>query len=274
MAKDHEITRVCLKMGNSSRPFPSSISQFLPPLVEIAYTEIMPSVLTAKPVNAQVRFRCFFVPPRYEFFKVEVSTALATRFAETYGLKSTDIIVNQNAASSQYLSLRYILKGEPFRYMDVSVGLDQGEVYFSNPATIPELMTEVGRVWSIFLEMLTPTVQSSYFEATLHCETEKPGAKAFLNEMVRLTSDESELRKGFSIVTQLGGVNKLTLEVSDSVQDGLYVVFASISNVVLRDTPAFSKAFESTLATYRKLQNIASVQILERNIDGSFATRN
>jgi len=235
----------------------------------------MVSVLTAKPVNVQVRFRGFFVPPRYEFFKVEVSTALATRFAETYGLKSTDIIVNQNAASSQYLSFRYFLKGEPFRYMDISVGIDQGDVYFSNPATILELMTEAGRVWSIILETLTPTVQSSYFEATLHCETEKPGAKEFLNEMVRLRSNESELRKGFSIRTGLPDEsNKLTLEVSDFVQDGLYVVFASINKTVLSDNLAFAKVFESTLATYRKLQDVASVQILERKIDGSFATRN
>src|SRR6266508_1534833 len=186
----------------------------------------MAQVLIAKPVSVGVRFRGFFVPPRYEFFKVEVSTLLATRFAETYGLKSTDIIVNQNAASSQYLSFRYLLKGEPFRYMDVSVGIDQGDVYFSNPATILELMTELGRVWKIILETLTPMIQSTYFEAILHCETEKPGAKEFLDEMLRVMPNESELRKGFSISTQpADGVKKLTLEVSESVQDGLYVVF-------------------------------------------------
>jgi hypothetical protein len=235
----------------------------------------MVSVLTAKPVNAQAKFRGFFVPPRYEFFKVEVSAALATRFAETYGLKSTDIIINQNAASSQYLSFRYFLKGEPLRHMDVSVGIDQGEVYFSNPATILELMTEVGRVWKIILETLTPTIQSSYFEASLHCETEKPGALQFLNDIVRVKSNESELGKGFSISARpADGAKKLSLELSDFVKDGLYVVFASVNNSVLRDISTFSGVFESTLAAYRRLQDIACVQILERNTDGSFATRN
>ena len=235
----------------------------------------MARVLTAKPVNVQVRFRGFFVPPRYEFFKVEVSAALAIRFAETYGLKSTDIIVNQNSASSQYLSFRYFLKGEPLRHMDVFVGLDQGEVCFSNPATIVELTNEIGKVWQIILETLTPTVQSTYFEASLHCETEKPGAPDFLNDMVQVESNKSVLRKGFSISTRpTDGVKKLSLEVSDFVQDGLYVVFASANNSVLRDISTFSGVFESTLAAYRSLQDIAGVQILERNPDGTFATRN
>jgi hypothetical protein len=190
-------------------------------------------------------------------------------------LQSTAIIVNQNAASSQYLSFRYFLQGEPFRYVDVAVGIDQGEIFFHNPATIQELTTEVGKVWTIILQTLTPNIPKTYFEATLHCETEQPGANKFLSEMVRVPSNDSEIRKGFSISTGHGDdIKKLTLEVSESVQDGLYVVFASLDKTVLNDLSALSNVFTSTVASYRKLQDMASIQILERNSDGTFTKRN
>lgn len=235
----------------------------------------MSSILTAKPVNVQCRFRGFFVPPMYDLYKVEVSAALATRLAETYGLKSTDLIINQNSASSQYVSFRYFLQGEPFRYMDVFIGIDQAEVVFSNPGTVPELMNEVGRVWRTILEMLKPVVKGSYFESTLHCETEKPGAIAFLNEVVRLSSDMPDLYKGFSVRMQVAGDSaRLNLDVSESVQNGLYVSFAVVSTALLRDIASLTHRFETTLAAYRQLQDSASIQILERNTDGTYAARN
>jgi len=224
----------------------------------------MASLLTVKPVNVQFTCRGFFVPPKYDFYKVEISTALATRLAESYALKSTEIIVNQNAAASQYLSFRYTLNGEPFRYVSASMGIDQAEINFFNPATVSELMTEVEKAWKVIFEMLKPTVKSSYFEAALHCETEKPGAREFLNETVCVTVDSPDLRKGFSIGTRpADAINKLTLEVSDSVENGLYVGFASINNTSVSDLAGFSTVLKATLVTYRNLQKLASVQILE-----------
>jgi hypothetical protein len=235
----------------------------------------MASTLTAKPVNVQARYRSLLVPPKYDFYKVEVSTRLATRLAETYGLKSTDIIVNQGAASTQYLYFRYILKGEPFRYIDVYLGLDQVEVVFSNPATIPELIAEVGRVFQIVTETLAPVIKGTFFEATLHCETEDSGAQAFLNEMVRASVDTSGIRKGFSISANFGeDAVKLNLEISDFVPNGLYVAFALVSKSIVSDAAAHLKQFNSIWTAYRKLQDIASVEILERNLDGTFTKRN
>ncbi len=221
----------------------------------------MGTILTARPCNVQFLCRGFFVPPKYDFYKVEISTALATRLAETYALKSTEIIVNQNAAASQYLSFRYTLAGDPFRYVNASLGIDQAEISFFNPATIRELMAEVEKAWKIIFDTLKPTVKGSYFEAALHCETEQ-GAREFLNERIRV--DAPDLRKGFSIGTRpLDAINKLTLEVSDSVENGLYVGFASINNTGVGDSVGFSTVLNATLATYRSLQKLASIQILE-----------
>jgi hypothetical protein len=159
--------------------------------------------------------------------------------------------------------------------MDVLIGLDQMEIVFSNPATIPELMTEIGRVFSVVMERLRPIVKGCYFEANIHCETEKPGAQSFLNKMIRVTSDDSTTRKGATLITQFGNDSaKLHLEVSDSIQDGLYVVFAFLSKADFRDVQSFSGLFSTLLEAYRKLQNMASVEILERNKDGSFSKRN
>ena len=130
----------------------------------------MSQVLRARPVNVQVKHRGAFVPPCYDLFKPDVGVSIAGKLAETFNLKSTGIIVNQNAASAQYLSFRYFLPGEPFRYLDGSIGLDQSEIVFSNPATMPELTGEIGKLWSLVFENLKPIVASNYVEATLHCE--------------------------------------------------------------------------------------------------------
>jgi hypothetical protein len=121
-----------------------------------------------------------------------------------------------------------------------------------------------------------PMVHGAYFEATLHCETERPGAQAFFNEMIRGSVDSPEKPKGVSFSMQRGGDDyaKLNLEVSDSVPDGLYVVFAFWKKADLPESASFLRMFESALTAYRKLQASASIRILERKIDGSFATRN
>lgn len=245
----------------------------------------MKPVLTAKPVNVQTKFRGQFTPPSYNLFRVEVSTALASKLAETFALQSVNIVINQNASSTQYLYFRYFLQGEPFRYMDVSIGIDQAEVVFSNPATISELMSEFGKVWKIILEGLSPDVRQSYFEATLHCEAD--GVKSFLNQMVQLPRDANDERmqlpgdagdihSGYSITAQQNPSlsARLSFDLSGSVKDGLYVVFAYFSMARMSDMNAFSQLFHSVVLAYRRLQDLGGVQLLERNIDGTYSKRN
>ena len=224
----------------------------------------MSQVLRARPVNVQVKHRGAFVPPCYNLFKTDVSVSIAGKLAETFNLKSTGIIVNQNATSTQYLSFRYFLPGEPFRFLDGSIGLDQVEIVFSNPATMAELMGEVGKVWGVIVEKLHPIVASNYVEATLHCETDGLSTRAFLNDLVKIPSDVSGIHKGFSLTSKaVDTVGRISLDVSDSVVDGLYVVFAYVSTGSVRDMPSFEKFFAATLTTYRWLQNLAQIELVE-----------
>ena len=244
----------------------------------------MASILTAKPINVQTKFRGQFSPPSYNLFRVEVSTTLATKLAETFGLQSVNIIINQNASSTQYLYYRYFLQGDPFRYMDVTIGIDQAEVVFSNPATIPELISEFDKVWKIILECLSPNIRQSYFEATLHCEAD--GVKEFLNKAVqvptnpsqsmRVSADPADIHKGYSITLQQHPnlSARLSLDLSGSVKDGLYVAFAYFNMATMIDMTAFSQFFNSILVSYRTLQAMCGVQLLERNADGTYSKRN
>src|SRR5688500_4925001 len=99
-------------------------------------------ILRVRPTNVQVRHRGVFVPPCYDFLKTDVGISLLGKFAEAYNLRSTGIVINQNASSTQYLSFRHVLPGEPFRYLDVSIGVDQAEIVFFTPATVTELTDE------------------------------------------------------------------------------------------------------------------------------------
>lgn len=224
----------------------------------------MSVVLKAKPVSVQVKHKGAFVPPRYELVKTDVSVSLAGKLAETYNLKSTEIIVNQNATSTQYLSFRYFLPGEPFRFLDASIGIDQAEIVFSNPATVAELMGEVGKVWRVIVENVQPIIKSNYFEASLHCETDGLSAKAFLNDLVNIRSDVPGMHKGFSLTTKaVDALARISLDVSESVHDGLYVVFAYVSTKSVRDVLSLEKLFDATIKSYRSLQNLAQIELVE-----------
>lgn len=220
-------------------------------------------ILRAIPVNVQVRHRGSFAPPRYDFFRPEVGGAIATKLAETYRLKSTEIVVNQNAASTHYFSFRYVLPGEPVRYFDVSVGIDQIEILFFNPATIAELRAEVAKLWKGIFEAVQPIIVSSYCEANLHCRTEG-STKAFLGELVNIEVLGPTHHKGFSLSVEAAEeVARIGLEVSKSVPDGLYVVFAYINTGSVRDILSFEKAFDTSLGLYRELQRVAHIELVE-----------
>lgn len=225
----------------------------------------MAEVLRARPVRVQVKHRGVFVPPRYELFKQDVSVSIAGKLAEIFNLNSTQIVINQNSSSTQYLSFRYFLAGEPLRYFDGYIGIDQTEIIFSNPATMAELMGEISKVWSIVFENLKPTIGSNYVEATLHCETEGVSAKAFLNDFVKVRTDIPELHKGFSLTAKDSTETsaRISVDVSDSVPDGLYVVFAYVSAGGVRDMVSLEKLFETVLTSYRRLQRLAHIELVE-----------
>ena len=224
----------------------------------------MSEVLKAKPVSVQVKHRGAFVPPRYNLFKTDVSVSLAEKLAEIYNLKSTGIIINQNLSSTQYMSLRYFLPGDPFRYLDASIGIDQGEIVFSNPATVEELKNETTRLWKLIFKNLQPIITSNYLEVNLHCVPEGLSTKMFLNNLVNIQSDVPELHNGFSLtVKEADTLARISLDVSDSVPDGLYVVFAYVSPATVRDMESFAKLFNTTLVAYRRLQSLAHIELVE-----------
>jgi hypothetical protein len=185
------------------------------------------------------------------------------KLAEIYGLKSTGIVVNQNAASTHYLSFRYVLPGEPVRYYDVTIGIDQTEIVFSNPATVAELMAEVAKVWKVIFETTQPIIASNYCEATLHCKTEG-STKDFLSKLVNIQLNAPRLQKGFSLSAEAAdGVARIGLEVSNSVSDGLYVAFVHVSTGSVRDIVSFEKVFDASLTAYRRLQSLAHIELVE-----------
>lgn len=224
----------------------------------------MSQVLRARPVNVQVKHRGTFAPPRYELFKTDVGVSLAGRLAETYNLRSTGMIVNQNATSTQYLSFRHFLPGEPFRFFDAFIGIDQAEIVFSNPVTLAELVGELRKIWGLLLGNLQPNIASNYVEATLHCQTDDLSTKAFLNDLVKVQLKAAGISKGFSLTSKAGQATaRIGFEVSDSIPDGLYVTFAYLSTASLRDMPSFEKFFDAALTDYRSLQRFAQIQLVE-----------
>jgi hypothetical protein len=192
-----------------------------------------------------------------------VGGSIATKLAETYRLKSTDIIVNQNAAGTNFLSFRHVLFGEPVRYFDVAIGIDQIEIVFSNPTTVAELRAEVAKLWKVIFEATQPTIASSYCEATLHSKTEV-STNSFLGEVVNIQVNAPGLHKGFSLSVEAAEeVARIGLEVSNSVPDGLYVVFVYINRASVRDILSFEKAFDGGLTVYRRLQSLAHIELVE-----------
>ena len=225
---------------------------------------IMAEVLKARPVSVQVKHRAGFAPPRYDLFNTEISASLAMKLAERFNLKSTGIIVNQNASSTNYISFRYFLPGEPVRFFDVSIGIDQAEIIFSNPATVSELMQEVEIIWSLIFESLTPSLNDNYFEAAVHCETDGASVKAFLDSAVTVQPNAPGMHKGFSVTNRTSEtVSKLSLDVSEPVPDGLYVAFAYVSRGIVTELASLVKLVNLALASYRSLQTIAQIELME-----------
>lgn len=223
-------------------------------------------VLQITPVNVQVRHRATFFPPKYGLVTTDTATALAEKLAEVFILKSSGIIFNQSAMSTQYLSLRYVLPYEPLRYLDVLIGVDQAEIIFLNPATASELKSECLKVWKVVMEKLKPSITEHYFEATSHCTSEGMSAAEFLNSFVNIQLNTSEIQKGFSLTTKQTGIDgeaRISLEVSASVPNGLYLVFGCASKRRVDDAVSLENLIDAVIKLYRMLQPLAHIEVDE-----------
>lgn len=121
----------------------------------------------------------------------------------------------------------------------------------------------MARLWKVIFEVTQPTIVSSFCEATLHSRTEK-STKRFLDELVNIHANPPELSRGFSLSIDVPAeVARIGLEVSNTVPDGLYVAFVYINKGSVQDILSFEKAFDAGLAAYRRLQNLAHIELVE-----------
>jgi hypothetical protein len=225
-----------------------------------------PQVLRITPVNVQVRHRATFFPPNYRLVTTEIAAALAGRLAEVFNLKSSGIIFNQNAMSTQYLSLRYVPPNQPIRYLDALIGVDQAEITFLNPASASELKDECLKAWTAIVEKSKPNITDQYFEATFHCTTDGKSVAEFLDKFVNIKSDAVEIQKGFSLTTkhpEINGEARIGLEVSTSVPNGLYVIFGFVSKRKIEDLASLKNVIDAIINVYRALQSLAHIDIVE-----------
>lgn len=81
---------------------------------------------------------------------------------------------------------------------------------------------------------------------------------------MKVRSDLPGLHKGFSLTSKtVDAVARISLDVSDSVPDGLYVVFAYVSTGSVRDVPSFERVLDAALTAYRSLQSSAQIELVE-----------
>jgi hypothetical protein len=118
-------------------------------------------------------------------------------------------------------------------------------------------------VWRVIFETAQPILAGNYCEATLHSKTEG-STKDFLGKLVNIQLNAPGLQKGFSLSTEAAdGVSRISLEVSNSVPDGLYVAFVYVSTESVRDIVSFEKVFDAGLTAYRRLQSLAHIELVE-----------
>ena len=143
-------------------------------------------LLQIRPVNVQVRYRATLVPPSYNLATTDIAAALAGKLAETFNLKSRDIIFSQGALSTSYLAFRYFVSTDQLRYLDVAVGADQAEILFVNPKSLSSIKEEFLKVWKPFMDKVKPRLDEHSFEFSIHSTTEGMSGKRFLDQFVSI----------------------------------------------------------------------------------------
>jgi hypothetical protein len=225
-------------------------------------------MLRGTPVNAQVRYRGSFAPANFSLVTNEVAAALAKKFSEVFGLRSANIVFNQNAMSTQYVSFRYILPKEPIRYFDALIGVDQTEVVFSNPGSASQMKEECLKVWEAVIEATKPSIAEHHFEVTVHSTVEgtSTSVRDFLNGLVNVAKDRSDISRGFSLIVkepQLTGAARIGLEVSTEIPDGLYLAFGCVSKTRVENMRALGELFDAVIKIYGDIQALAQIEMLE-----------
>jgi hypothetical protein len=125
-------------------------------------------------------------------------------------------------------------------------------------------MEEIGKFWKIIFASLEGSVSRSYFEAALQCDTEGVSTKKFLSDLVNVKLAGDNMQKGFSLTLKSDHVTaRISVDISDPVPDGLYVLFAYVTDEPVETMPSFHKLFDETLAAYHHLQGLAQIKLLE-----------
>ena len=98
-----------------------------------------------------------------------------------------------------------------------------------------------------------------------------------MNDLVNIQSNAPEIQKGFSVtakVVDFDAVARVGLEVSDSVPDGLYVMFVFVGKASVQDMVSFERLFDVTSSTFRALQSLAHIENCGAELDGITIKRN
>ncbi len=227
-------------------------------------------ILQLKPVSGQVRYRGTLTPPNYNIAKTDVAADLGGKFGEVFNLTSRDLTFNQNTSSAAYLAFRYFISAEAnfFRYLDVSVGVDQIEALYVNPPSIAAIRETFVKVWAPVIGISRPKIAQHFFEVSIDSSAEGKSARQFLDQFVSIKLDKPHKLAGrgvvFDVDTESGG--RLHINCVDSVNtpDGIFLYFTYTLKKLVTEMESLETILESVFGYYRQVQSMTHVNILEQ----------
>lgn len=227
--------------------------------------------LHLRPGVGHVRYRIGVSPPNYKLASPEIVAQVAGKLAEVFNLKSSGINFNQNALSTNFLSFRYFLPIDipgialaQIPYLDVAVGADQLELFFSNPPTVIAVRDTYLRVLDVIIGLSTPTITEHYLEASLHAPGDNVNVQKFFDEVVGI-STKLPLDKGFSFALTLENNARaaMNLDTSIVIKGGVFIFFTYTAAQKVQDISSIGSIVESAVGIYREFQSIANIEIEE-----------
>jgi hypothetical protein len=227
-------------------------------------------LLEIKPVSILLRYRGTLVPPNYNIAKIDVSAALAEKFAEAFNLTSKDIIFNQNALGTSFLAFRSFMsaQGNFFSYLDVSIGADQAEIAFTNPLTLAAVKQEFSKVWEPLIKISKPKIAQHYFEVNIDSSAQEKSGRKFLDQFVtiQLHSPYKLIGKGISLNADTESGGRLHLNIQDSLvtPDGIFLFCTYTLKKTIGDMQQLGSLLESVIGYYHQVQPMVHVKVLEQ----------
>ncbi len=213
--------------------------------------------------NVEIIYKAEFAPPILEIALPQTQGPFFKTICSTYGLKFKELVLNNQAISSNFINFR---RSNNLGYFEALIGVDELQTIFRNPESEIKASELTLQLMNILSKISQVNIKKQSLTVSMHCSSENTTYANFINKINTFEFTKLSFSKGATFSFKLpwpGYLINVIFDGSMLIENGLFILIQTFIDESVR---RYDDVFSNTVTFLKK--NIEPIFDIQINYEG------